>query len=174
MHPTTVLAAVLLLAACSHRPVTVDASPANFVVVRHAEMAATGDDPSLTDAGRARAAALATALANEPVVAVYSTAYARTRETAGPTAAAQGLAVSTYDAGEPAVAFARRLRAAHPAGTVLVVGHSNTVPAIAAALCGCEVAPMDESEYDRLLVVTVAPDGGGTLAVRRQPAVAGG
>ena len=176
MRLTTPLAAILLLAACAIRPMTVDASaaPASFVVVRHAEKAAAGgDDPSLTDAGRARAAALATALADEPIVAVYSTKYARTRETAGPPAAAHGLAVSTYDAREPAASFAERLRTTHATGTVLIVGHSNTAPAIAAALCGCAVAPMDESEYDRLLVVTLHPDGAATLAVRRQPAPPG-
>ena len=180
MTRLTVLAATVLLAAslpsaCTSTPMP--ATPADaveFVIVRHAEKAAdAGDDPSLTDAGRARATALAQALAGTPVAAVYSTGYARTRETAQPTAAAHGLPVTPYDAREPADAFAGRLRAAHDRGTVLVVGHSNTVPAIAAALCGCDVAPMEETEYDRRLVVAVAPDGAATLAVDRLPAASG-
>lgn len=161
--------ASLLLAACSTMP-TAPPSPLEFVVVRHAEkMADAGDDPSLTASGLARADAVARSLAGAPVVAVYSTAYARTRQTAAPTASAHGVPVTTYDAREPASMFAARLRAAHDSGTVLVVGHSNTVPAIAAALCGCDVPPMDETEYDRQLVVTVDAEGDATLATSRMP-----
>ena len=87
-----------------------------------------------------------------------------------PTARAHGLEVVTYDAREPAETLAARLRASHATGTVLVVGHSNTVPAIAAALCGCDVPAMDETEYDRRLAVAIDADGNATLASDRQPA----
>ena len=165
----TALAAIALLVACTTTPMDQAPAPAvEFVVVRHAEKAGgAGDDPSLTAAGQARARALAQALADAPVVAVYSTAFARTRQTAMPTADAHGLPVTPYDAREPAAALATRLRASHAAGTVLVVGHSNTVPAIAAALCGCDVPPMEETEYDRRLVVTVDANGKATLATDR-------
>lgn len=166
----TALLAASLLSAFTTTPMQAE-TPANaldIVIVRHAEKATdAGDDPSLTDAGRARAAALAHALADAPVVAVYSTPFARTRETARPTATAHGLAVTTYDAREPADALAVRLLAAHDTGTVLVVGHSNTVPAMAAALCGCDVPSMEETEYDRRLVVTVDAEGNATLATDR-------
>lgn len=170
MRLATCLAAALLLGGCATPPMKADSAPLEFVVVRHAEKAAAGgDDPPLVEAGRARADALAARLADAPVVAVYSTGYARTLQTAAPMAQAHGLPVMPYDAREPADAFATRLRAAHPAGTVVVVGHSNTVPAIAAALCGCAVAPMEETEYDRLLVVTVSAGGEAALVVDRQP-----
>jgi len=164
------LFACAALLACASSPMTAAPGTTEFVVVRHAEKAVgpdVGPDPALTDAGHARARTLALALADAPVVAVYSTAYARTRQTAAPTADAHGLPVTPYDAREPATALAARLRAAHPAGTVLVVGHSNTVPDIAAALCGCAVPPMDETEYDRRLVVTVGADGHASLATGR-------
>lgn len=175
-HATFLLAATLLAACASPSMKATGPAPADaaleFVVVRHAEKAIdAGDDPPLVDAGHARAAAIAASLAHAPVVAVYSTAYARTRETAAPTAAAHDLPVIPYDARQPADAFAELLRGTHATGTVVVVGHSNTVPAIAAALCGCEVAPMDESEYDRLLRVAVRPGGGAALVVERQPPV---
>lgn len=164
----TACLAGLLLAACSTMPT--DPPALEFVVVRHAEKAlGAGDDPPLTASGRARAEAVAQALGDATVVAVYSTAYARTQQTAAPTASMHGLPVTTYDAREPAGAFAARLRAAHDRGTVLVVGHSNTVPAIAAALCGCDVPPMDETEYDRQLVVTVDADGNAILSTSRMP-----
>lgn len=139
-----------------------------FVLVRHAEKA-TDDpkDPSLSDAGRARASRLAITFDGVPVTAVYATGYRRTQATAQPTAQAHGLPVRAYEAGMPADAFAAGLRAAHASGTVLVVGHSNTVPAIASALCVCTVAPMREDEYDRRITVRIAADGKVTLSETR-------
>jgi hypothetical protein len=61
------------------------------------------------------------------------------------------------------------LKQRHAGQTVLVVGHSNTVPDIAAALCSCEVAPMSEAEYDRLMTVRVDGDGRAVLDVLKLP-----
>ena len=167
MRLATACLASLILAACTTTPMTTPSPAAlEFVVERHAEKAAdAGNDPPLTAEGRARADAHV--LADAPVVAVYSTGYARTQATAAPTAVAHGLPVTTYDAREPAAAFATRLRAAHDGGTVLVVGHSNTVPAIAAALCRCDVPAMEETEYDRRLLVTIDAEGKAALATGR-------
>lgn len=139
-----------------------------FVLVRHAEKA-TDDpkDPSLSDVGRARATRLAASFDGVPVTAVYATGYRRTQATAQPTAEAHGLPVRTYEAGMPADAFAATLRATHMSGTVLVVGHSNTVPAIASALCGCAVAPMRDDEFDRRIEIRIAANGVTTLSETR-------
>ena len=174
MTMRTALAAVLsatLLASCAaprHTPRDAD-DGATFVIVRHAEKTDAAGDPALTDEGHARAEALAQSLEGQPLVAVYATAYQRTQQTAAPTAARHGLDVTTYDAKQPAGEFADTLRARHHSGTVLVVGHSNTAPDIAAALCGCTVAPMPETEYGRRMVVTFGPDGSATLDVSGQP-----
>lgn len=171
----SLFACTVLLACAARPPMTAMTETTEFVIVRHAEkLGGTGPDPALSGAGHARAAALARVLADAPLVAVYSTAYARTRQTATPAADAHGLPVTTYDPREPADALARRLLAAHGDGTVLVVGHSNTVPAIASALCGCDVAAMEETEYDRRVVVTVDAAGATTLAIDRLPVPAGG
>ena len=124
-------------------------------------------DPSLSEIGQARAQRLARSLEDAPVTAVYATAYRRTQETALPTAAAHGRDVGTYDARQPAGAFAAEVRAARRSGTILIVGHSNTVPAIAAALCGCAVAPMREDEYDRRIGIRIGADGAATLEETR-------
>lgn len=139
-----------------------------FVLVRHAEKA-TDDpkDPTLSEAGMARAQGLARSLADARVVAAYATKYRRTQLTAAPTSMSHHLDVQTYDASLPAADFARQLREAHRAGTVLVVGHSNTIPDLAAALCACEVAPMGDDEFDRRMYVSVAADGTARLDVRR-------
>jgi broad specificity phosphatase PhoE len=128
--------------------------------VRHAEKA--GDDPrdpSLSEAGAARAQALARWLADAPLRAVYATGYRRTQQTARPSADAHGLAVTPYDASLPAGAFAARLRTTHRRGTVLVVGHSNTAPALAAALCGCATTPLGDGDYGRVYRIRVDADG---------------
>ncbi len=154
------------LTACAGWPDANDAS--NFIVVRHAEKVLDESaDPALTAAGETRAQAIAGWLADSDVVAVYSTDTRRTRQTATPTAQAHGLPVIAYDGKEPATALAARLRRAHPSGTVLVVGHSNTAPDIAAALCGCDVAPMSEDEYDRRTTVHI--DSGGDVTLLTAP-----
>lgn len=166
---------VVFAAGCVHTPsaaarsaADAEAAPAaTYIVLRHGEKVDDGSrDPALGEAGQARAARIAATLRDAPLEAVYATAYRRTQSTAAPAAAAHGLEVRTYEAGSPAAAFAAELRAAHPRGTVLVVGHSNTVPALAAALCACPVAPMAEDAYGRWIEVRVAPDGQVRLAER--------
>lgn len=162
LRPRTALLAGLLLAcllggcATASRP---DTTTTTFVIVRHAEKADGGKDPSLAPAGQARAQALAARLQAQPLQAAYATGYTRTQETARPTAQAHGMTVTTYDAQLSAADFAAQLRRDHAAGTVLVVGHSNTAPELAAALCGCEVAPMADTEFDRLMTVRVERGG---------------
>src|SRR5690606_22750256 len=69
--------------------------PPTAVLVRHGEKAAAPpQDPPLTEAGAARARALLDALADARVNAIYSTNYARTRDTAQPLSDAAGVPVT--------------------------------------------------------------------------------
>lgn len=148
--------------ACSTTPA---GTTTTFILVRHAEKG-TDDarDPSLSDVGRARAARLARLLADAPLTAAYATAYRRTRQTAQAAADAHGIAVTLYDAQMPEAAFASQLRALHARGTVLVVGHSNTVPGLAAALSGAAVEAMPDAQFDRIYRVDIGTDGKATLS----------
>lgn len=170
-NPFRLLAPALLcvaLAACkTHAP---DPAPgATFVLVRHAEKA-TDDprDPVLTPEGMVRAQRLADSLRDTGLSAVYATGYRRTQQTAAPTAQGHGLEVTTYDAKQPASEFAALLRQRHTDDSVLVVGHSNTVPDIASALCDCPVEAMPETEYDRTITVRIAADGSAVMERSRQ------
>lgn len=156
-----------MLAACASVPGA--AGGVTFVLVRHAEKADGGQDPGLTAAGEKRAARLARHLRRAPVVAVYSTAWQRARATAAPTARDHALTVTVYDPARPAADFAAMLRQRHPQGTVLVVGHGNTVPALAEALCDCWIAPIGEADYGRRITVRIAPDGTSTVDDRSEP-----
>lgn len=170
MRSASLLLTAVLAVVAGCRAVPDPAAGATFVLVRHAEKA-TDDpkDPSLTPAGEARAARLASKLSGQPVVAVYATPFRRTRATALPIARAHGLEVTPYDAATPPTDFAARLRSTHPSGTVVVVGHSNTVPAIAQALCGCAIGPIADNEYGRRITLRALPDGRVTVDDRREP-----
>lgn len=165
----TALLPLLLLAGCASTPRADADASTTFVLVRHAEKVGDGsDDPALTPAGEARAQSLSRQFAGLPLTAVYSTGYRRTQQTAAPTARAHELAVTTYDAKQPAADFAATLRRERAGQTVLIVGHSNTVPGIASALCGCEATAMTEAEYDRLTTVRIDAQGHATLRETKQ------
>lgn len=150
------------LAGCASMPAMRDGG-ATYLLVRHAEKDVTaGKDPPLTTIGEARAQRLAASLADQPLDAIYSSPTRRTRQTAAPVARAKAQEVIAYDPAD-AAAFARRLRAEHPAGTVLVIGHSDTLPPLARALCGCTVPDMDERSYGIRYTVHFDADGQATL-----------
>lgn len=140
------------------------------VVVRHAEKSVDDPrDPNLSDAGRQRAEALAKVLADAPLTAVYATGYRRTQQTAQPSASRHGVETQILAAGSEGDgdALRERIRKAHAGTTVLVVGHSNTVPAIVSALSGKASPPMGEDEFDRLSVIVLPAEGEPRLLVAR-------
>jgi broad specificity phosphatase PhoE len=122
------------------------------VLVRHGEKADGSDDPPLSAAGEARARALAALLRDARLTAVYASERQRTQRTAAPTAEAGGLKVQVHPA-KDATGLAARIRKEQPRGRVLVVGHSNTLPAIAAAFGATDKLEIAETEYDNLLVL---------------------
>lgn len=139
----------LFLTACAQLAPQTDA----VFLVRHAEKTAEKTDPGLTDAGKARAAALAERLEGEGITHIHSSDYIRTRDTAAPLAAKLGLDVEIYDA-KDLPAIAEELKATP--GRHLVVGHSNTTPQLTELLGGDGGTPIVEAtEYDRLYVVTM-------------------
>lgn len=164
LHCCFLLSGVVALGGCAsaHRP-----HPGNshghevsFIVVRHAEKANDDpDDPSLTAAGQARAARLATLLANEPIAAVYATEFRRTQQTAQPTADQHHVQVTRYFSKGPIVESAAQWLRQHRQDTILIVGHSNTVPEIVGALSGQNVEPISDSQFSRLYRVDIGTDG---------------
>jgi broad specificity phosphatase PhoE len=137
-----------------------------IILVRHAEKASEpAADPPLTAAGAARADALIDVVKDAGVQAIVSTQFARTRATVGPAAAKLGLVPEIADARAPdhVRAVAEGLLSRHRGETVLVVGHSNTVPALVAALGAAAPAAICDAEYDNIYVVVVPPSGKATV-----------
>jgi len=129
-----------------------------FILVRHAEKD-FGDDPLLTPEGTARAEQLKEMLTRVDLDAVYSTDTKRTLATARPSAEYHGLDIKYYNALELNL-LATKLRSKHRGETVLVVGHSNTTPALASILDREEEYPrFSELDYTNLYVVTIPVKG---------------
>jgi broad specificity phosphatase PhoE len=151
------LLCALPLAAALLAPACVLAEPTAIYIVRHAEKGTEGKDPDLTADGKLRARNIATILQHAGVMHVFSTPTARTRETAQPLAERAGVTVQEYDPRAPQ-ALVDKVRALD--GAVLVVGHSNTVPALVRLFGGAESEKeMPETEYTRVYQLTPTADG---------------
>ena len=137
-------------------------APTTVILVRHAEKAAEpAADPGLTAAGEARARALVAVARDAGVSAIVTTQFARTKATAQPIAAALHITTDVIDArgAQHPQEVARLITGRHAGEVVLVVGHSNTIPAIIAALGAPQPAAICDAEYDGLYVVTVPASG---------------
>jgi len=153
-----VFTALLLTAASAAAQTT------TVILVRHAEKeAAPENDPPLTDAGRARAEAIRELLKDAGISVIYSTPTARTVQTAQPLATAIGVQITETPirGGLQAYlnALAAKIRSENRGQTVLVVGHSNTVPQTVAALGAPAVPEIADPEYDGLYIVTIPAEG---------------
>jgi broad specificity phosphatase PhoE len=131
--------------------------------MRHLNTPAGQSDPDLLPEGEAAAAALAGRFGAERPAAIYITDFRRSRQSVAPLAARLGLTPILYDPRDTPGLVAR-IRAEH--GPVLVVGHSNTVPDIVAALGGPRPAPLAHEDFGDLW--RVAPDGA-TIHMRIVP-----
>jgi len=137
-----------------------------ILLVRHADVdlpPATAD-PSLNDAGRERAEALAHVAGSAGVTTVFTSSLTRTKETVEPIAKLLGIAGREMPA---AATVARKARAGELGPVALIAGHSNTAPEVIAALGVAAPPVIGETEFDNLYVVTVTePAGASLLALR--------
>ncbi len=154
-------AVVVVLWLCQGCRVTVHGA----YLVRHAEKVTRNPDdldPALTPAGMERAIALKNKLANANIAAIYSTDYRRTMATAKPLADYLGLPITVYDQSS---ALVTKIKAEHGGETVLIVGHSNTVPQIVQEFgVGAPVPMIAPDDYDEFYVVLATSDGDAIFA----------
>jgi phosphohistidine phosphatase SixA len=166
MHGRARLLGSLALTFTLLAPCAAFAEPTAIFIVRHAEKAAQGKDPDLTADGQARARNIAAMLHKAGITAIFSTPFARTRQTAQALAQRIGVEVQLYDPKAPA-ALADKVMAQH--GAVLVVGHSNTVPELVRAMGGTAGADIPDTEYDRLYELVPTAGGVTTLLLTSLP-----
>jgi broad specificity phosphatase PhoE len=138
------------------------------IVIRHAEkdLQVSATDPPLTPAGQARAELLAQMFGDlhalGHVDAIYVSPFLRNRLTAAPLAARLGIPATVAPADDPR-GLARRALREHSGGRVLIVGHTDTVPEIVAALSGMTIPEIGDAEYGTLYIVTVPRIGHANL-----------
>ena len=131
----------------------VSAQKKTIVLVRHAEKSATSNatdmakgDPDLSVEGRERAERLAKAVKKYKPDVIYSTDYKRTKQTAEPIAKLRGKEIQTYDPAKQADLIPLMLNGKPK--HYLIVGHSNTTPALGNLLLKKEVfKQLPDSEY---------------------------
>lgn len=160
MKKSSALLLLVLLPAIPAAAAAAECDSGTAFVVRHGEKHMTGDDAKDRDAplspeGLERAQALAAALADAGIDAVYSSPYRRTTGTAQPLAERLNLPVQTVSVAEKdaQAAIAAKVMAEACGREALVVGHSNTVPALLRAFGAPGVQEIEDDQYDNLYVV---------------------
>ena len=164
-------AAAAPIALASARSRTPADGAVTLLVTRHCEKGSNDPkDPDLSEAGRARAAALATLLGHAGVSHLFASEWKRTQQTLAPIAQSHHLTTAVASAADLETLATKLL--ALPAGAVaLIAGHSNTVPALVRRLGGTITGSGDglahdgknellpDDEFGRLMVLVLPAPG---------------
>jgi broad specificity phosphatase PhoE len=122
-------------------------------VVRHAERADQSNDSALSTEGVGRSYKLRDMLRDAGITRIFTSPLRRTIDTAAP------LAGAVHVTPQPIAAAAALVAASGPRDRVLVVGHSNTVPALLRALHVDAEITLTEDDYDNLFIVIPQKEG---------------
>ncbi|MGH9672547.1 MAG: histidine phosphatase family protein [Bryobacteraceae bacterium] len=140
------------------------AGPRAIVLLRHAEPQSSGNDPALTAEGTKRARLLASMLRDAGVMAIFTSELRRTQKTAQPLADLVRVAPEVL-VGLDSTAHRDRVLAVRR-GVAVVIGHTNTVPPLIAALGVRTPVTISPLEFDRLFLVTRNSGGATLLSLR--------
>jgi 2,3-bisphosphoglycerate-dependent phosphoglycerate mutase len=124
------------------------------IVVRHAEKANDRTkNPSLSEEGQNRAKRLSAMLKDVIIDEAYSTSYKRTTQTLTPLSEAKNIEIKSYDALNPT--SVEQAVKNGSGKTIIVVGHSNTVPSLVNKLIKeNKFSEMHEDDYGKMWVLT--------------------
>jgi 2,3-bisphosphoglycerate-dependent phosphoglycerate mutase len=132
------------------------------ILVRHAELqGAAMAEPKqlpLSEAGAARAQRLASMLKDAGVGAIYVTDFVRTQKTAEPLARAINKELTVLPKGDPGE-LVERLRKNHDGQTVLLVGHTDTLPGLLKALGHPVEIKIEPEDFANMFVVVPKREG---------------
>lgn len=132
-----------------------------FILVRHGEKADNSPDTYLSEAGNNRAKALARLLSPIKVDAIFTTTLNRTKQTAQFVAANNQLPIQTYDMNPKFPELTDELVLRYAGKTVMIVGHSNTLPINIERLTKNKIF-IPEEEFDHVFIIQVHSDGSST------------
>lgn len=142
--------------AVNNLPLGTDETPTVIYLIRHAEKADQSPDTHLSEAGMLRAENWAVFFQDIAFDAFYSTAYNRTRQTIQPTVDSKAGEIVLYDPFDFSLSGVVQN---HPGKNILIVGHSNTIPALINEFLGEEIYPeIEETQYGNLYKITILSD----------------
>lgn len=129
-----------------------------IILVRHAEKMLDGSkDPELTTEGKQRAERLRFLLSDIDVDQIFSSPYIRTKNTVAPVAASKSITVEMYNPKDPN--FSTYLWSKVKGETAIVVGHSNSIPALVNQLIGKDkFKELTEDVYSKIWILTYSDE----------------
>ena len=151
---------LLLLSAINFVSVAQENVITTFILIRHAEkdLTQSTSDPDLSADGKLRATQLTEVLKKTDIHSIYSTPYKRTQQTVEQLATAKSIKVMPYQANK--MEEIDNMIKLHAGGTVLLSGHSNTVPQILNYLIGEEkYKVLDDGDYGNIIIVSITERG---------------
>lgn len=135
-----------------------------FILVRHAEKSTNHpNDPDLSDEGKFRAKGLAKKLEYARIDIALSTPFKRTHQTLTPVTNQKSLEIIEYDPNDKN--FIKNIYKIHKGKSILIAGHSNTIPSYVNQLASTDLEQLDESEYDKIFIVTLKKMGKGKVLI---------
>lgn len=152
-----------------------DFKPITVYLVRHAERAdEPRQDPPLTEKGALRSKELARILGKANVKAIITSQFLRTKQTAEAVSKQANVPVTSVSLSlnpsnprmisEQSTAEVTNKILERGGESVLVIGHSNSIPDVIKMLGGDVTPAIDEKKYDDLFVVTVYAKGKAKVA----------
>jgi broad specificity phosphatase PhoE len=141
-------------------PEAINDTLTTVIALRHAEtIDNTTFDPGLNDEGKERAAELVRILENVQVSHIYTTPLKRARETAVPLANKKNIIISEYSPDTQRDVLTARILAENPGKVAVVIGHSNTIPALLQHMSKNTFGtPIPEFEYNNLFIASLHAD----------------
>lgn len=133
------------------------------ILIRHGERTPSPSDPPevgphLNADGRRRAQTLVHVLGDAGIKAIYVSRFIRTKETAAPLASHFNPDITPTEI-DQAIDIKNHILANHAGKTVLVIGHTDTVPDVIDQFAGGNMPDIDGEEFDNLFVVTIFDTG---------------
>src|SRR5918911_717058 len=130
-------------------------SATTVIIIRHGERDDSNPadpDPHLNKAGKARAQTLIHVLGKSGTMAIYTSHFIRTKETAQPLAMHLNLSPIQMD---EASNIRDDILSKQVGKTVLVIGHTDSIPDLIEQLGGESHFKVEDKDFDALFVVTV-------------------